>query len=153
MKTDRYQRLPKIQGDDAKDSALLGRMAADARAYLESFKWCPPISTTYLASGVGGIAAIFLFEFSTPIRDTDERLWVIVGDLPSAYLVVETDDSPADAMERYCGLMEDWIAAVRDGTSLQDVFPVTADPTPESALLLEKRIAFLLAEIIPRMLK
>jgi len=80
-------------------------------------------------------------------------LWVIVGDLPSAYLVVETDDSPADAMERYCGLMEDWIAAVRDGTSLQDVFPVTADPTPESALLLEKRIAFLLAEIIPRMLK
>jgi hypothetical protein len=49
--------------------------------------------------------------------------------------------------------MEDWIAAVRDGTSLHDVFPVAADPTPECALLLEKRIAFLLAEIVPRMLK
>ncbi len=50
--------------------------------------------------------------------DGYQRLPQIVGD------VVEMDDSPADAMERYCGLMEDWIAAVRDGTSLQDVFPV-----------------------------
>jgi hypothetical protein len=153
MNMDGYQRLPIIVGDDAKDSALLRRMAADAQAYLESFKWCPPISSAYLASGVGGIAAVFLFEFLRPIHDTDDRLWVIVGDLPSAYLVVEIGDSPADAMERYCGLMEDWIAAVRDGTSLEDAFPVAADRTPESALVLEKRVAFLLAEIIPRMFK
>ena len=84
----------------------------------------------------------------------DDKLWIVVGDLPSAYLVVEPDDSPGDALERYCGLMEDWIAAVRDGADLNNVYPVTAEPTPptrENADLLERRVAFLLAEIIPRM--
>jgi hypothetical protein len=128
-------------------------MMPTTQPYCAEWPQTPPISSAYLASGVGGIAAVFLFEFSRPVHDTDDRLWVIVGDLPSAYLVVEIGDSPADAMERYCGLMEDWITAVRDNTSLQDVLPVAADPTPESALLLEKRVAFLLAEIIPRMFK
>jgi hypothetical protein len=48
--------------------------------------------------------------------------------------------------------MEEWIAAVRDAGTLSEVFPVSAEPTPENAELLEKRTAFLLAEIIPRML-
>jgi hypothetical protein len=153
MNTNGYQLLPNIVGDDDQDTALLRSMAADAQAYIESFAWCPPISEAYLASGVGGITALFLFEFFRRIRDRDDRLWVVVGDLPKAYLVVEPNDSPAVVMEQYCGLMEDWIAAVRNGTSLQEVFPVAAEPTPENALSLEKRIAFLLEKIIPRMLK
>lgn len=79
-------------------------------------------------------------------------MWVVVGDLPTAYLVVEPEDSPAQALERYCDLMEQWIASVRDG-QLSEVFPVSAEPTLENADALEKRIAFLLAEIIPRMLQ
>lgn len=153
MNKDGYQLPPNIVGDDDQDTAMLLGMAADAQAYIESFDWCPSISATYLASGVGGIAAVFLFEFPQRIRDTDDQLWVVVGDLPKAYIVVEPNDSPAVVMEKYCGLMEDWIAAVRDGTSLQKVFPVAAEPTPENALSLEKRIAFLLEQIIPRMLK
>ena len=82
---------------------------------------------------------------------TDDKLWIVVGDLQRAYLVVEPDDSPADALERYCGIMEDWIAAVRDGADLNNVYPVTAEPSRENADLLERRVAFLLAEIIPRM--
>jgi hypothetical protein len=103
----------------------------------------------YLAHGVGGLIALFLVEFPRKINGTDDRLWVVVGDLPSAYLVVEPDDSAADALERYCGLMEEWIVAVRDGGDLSKVYPVTAEPTPENAELLERRVAFLLAEIIP----
>jgi len=80
-------------------------------------------------------------------------LWVVVGDLPNAYLVVEPNASPAVVMEQYCSLMEDWIAAVRDGTRLREVFPVAAEPTTENALQLERRIAFLLQQIIPRMMK
>lgn len=146
-----FQRLPDIVGDDAADTALLRAMAKSARDYITSFNWCPPIRVSYLASGVGGIVAIFLFEFTSKIQDTDDRLWVIVGDLPSAYLVVEPVDSPQRALERYCELMEDWIAGIRDLTPLGKAFPVAAEPTPENAELLERRIAFLLAEIIPRM--
>jgi hypothetical protein len=138
-------------GDDAADTASLREMATAARDYITSFNWCPPINAGYLASGVGGIAAIFLFELTSKIQDTDDRLWVIVGDLPSAYLVVEPEDSPPEALERYCGLMEDWIAAIRDSTPLDKAFLVAAEPTSENAESLERRIAFLLAEIIPRM--
>ena len=140
-------------GDDDADTALLRAMAGSARDYISSFDWCPPIGACYLASGVGGIVAIFLFEFTDKIQDTDEQLWVIVGDLPSGYLVVKLEDSPQAALERYCDLMEDWIAAIRDSTPLDKAFPVAAEPTPENAELLERRIAFLLAEIIPRMAK
>jgi hypothetical protein len=105
----------------------------------------------YLAHGVGGVLAVFFVEFPRKIKGTDDKLWIVVGDLPSAYLVVEPDDSGADALERYCGLMEDWIAAVRDGADLNNVYPVTAEPTRENADSLERRVAFLLAEIIPRM--
>jgi hypothetical protein len=106
-----------------------------------------------LASGVGGLAAVFLFEFKTRIKGTDDKLWVIVGDLPSAYMVVEPNERPQDALEKYCELMEDWIQAVRDSAKLDDVFPVAAEPSLENAELLEKRIAFLLAEIIPGMIR
>ena len=152
MNTQGFQRLPDIVGDDDTDTALLLQMAASARDFITSFDWCPSINAIHLASGVGGLAAVFLFEFSRKIRQTDDRLWVVVGDLPTAYLVVEPEDSPAQALERYCDLMEQWIASVRDG-QLSEVFPVSAEPTLENADALEKRIAFLLAEIIPRMLQ
>ena len=146
-----FQRVPDIVGDDEEDTASLREMAVAAREYITSFAWCPPISAMYLAHGVGGVAALFLAELSRKIQGTDDRLWIVVGDLPSAYLVVEPQDSPAQALERYCELMEDWIAAVRDARNLDDVYPVSAEPTTENADLLERRVAFLLAEIIPRM--
>lgn len=148
-----FQLLPDITCDDDADTALLRAMARSARDYISSFDWCPAMGASYLASGVGGIVAIFLFEFTSKIQGTDDRLWVIVGDLPSAYLVVELEDSPREALERYCDLMEGWIAAIRDSTPLENAFPVAAEPTQENAELLERRIAFLLAEIIPRMVE
>jgi hypothetical protein len=153
MNTQGFQRLPDIVGDDDADTALLLQMAEAARNYITSFDWCPPINAIHLASGVGGLVAVFLFEFSRKIQQTDDHLWVVVGDLPTAYLVVEPEDSPSQALERYCDLMEEWIAAVRDTGKLSEVFPVTAESTPENANALEKRIAFLLAEIIPRMIQ
>jgi hypothetical protein len=151
MNTQRFQRVPDIGGDDAEDTALLLEMATSAREYITSFAWCPPVKAMYLAYGVGGVVAVFLVEFPHKIKGTDDRLWIAVGDLPSAYLVAKPDDSPADALERYCGLMEAWIAAAREGGDLNKVYPVTAEPTLENADLLERRVAFLLAEIIPSM--
>ena len=146
----RFQRVPDITGGDDRDTELLKEMAREARDYIASFRWCPQIEAMYLAHGVGGIIALFLAQFSHSIGGTDDRLWIVVGDLPNAYMVVEPDDSPPDALERYCGLMEAWIAAVRDKRDLGKVYPVAAKPTAENADLLERRVGFLLAEIIPR---
>lgn len=151
MNIQNFQRVPDIAGDDERDTALLREIASVAKEYITSFAWCPPLVAMYLAHGVGGIVGLFLAEFAQKIGGTDDKLWVVAGDLPSAYLVVEPEDSPAEALERYCELMEDWIAAVRDNGDFGEVYPVAAEPTVENADLLEKRVAFLLAEIIPRM--
>ena len=142
-----------IVGEDEEDTALLRKMATDACDYLSSFAWCPRIKEMYLAYGVGRVVAIFFVEFSEKIRGTDDKLWIVVGDLPNAYLVVEPSDNPADALTRYCELMEDWISAVQTTGDLLNVFPVTAAPTRENAENLRSRIEFLKKELISKMSK
>jgi hypothetical protein len=98
-----------------------------------------------------GVLGLFLFRFTKKIGSTDDQLWVVVGDLPSAYLVVLPPDSPQDVLDRYCTLMEEWVAEVRVGGDRGDVFPVRAEPTIENASMLAERIAFLRKEVIPDM--
>src|SRR5260370_27952817 len=100
-----------IVGGDEEDTKLLRKMAAEAREYIISFKWCLPIKSMRFADGVGGVIAIFLVEFEGKVGGTDNRLWIVVGDLPSAYMVVEPDDCAKETLEGYCELMNDWIDA------------------------------------------
>ncbi len=138
-----------IRGEDDEDTKLLNEMASDARNYIASFTWCLPITAMYLADGVGGIIAIFLVEFAGKIGGTDDRLWVVVGDLPSAYMVVEPDDCVQEALERYCLLMEDWVSAVRGNGDFENVYPVAAENTEEHADMLQGRLDSLRKDIIP----
>jgi hypothetical protein len=145
--------MPAIQdeivGDDAEDTALLEQMARDARAYIESFEWCPPISRVSLGYGVGGVLALFRFEFAYAIEDTDSELWVVVGDIPSAYFIYEGNEDKAVALECYCALMEEWALAVRDGDPVDECFPVDFEPTVENAEELISRVAFIRNELRP----
>jgi hypothetical protein len=138
----------KIEGEDPEDTELLRELAAEARAYMEAFEWCPNIESIHLALGVGGVVGVFLFQFDEVIEDDDDALWVVVGDLPSAYVIVEPDDDGISALSRYCELMEDWAFNVLKGHSLEDSFPVDAEATSEHAEMLNSRIAFLRSEII-----
>jgi hypothetical protein len=146
--TSDFQEESKIKGDDPEDTSLLREMAAEARAYMEAFEWCPSIESVHLALGVGGVVGVFLFQFDEVIEDDDDALWVVVGDLPSAYVIVEPDDDGISALERYCELMEDWAFNVLKGRSLEDSFPVEAEATQEHAEMLRQRIVFLRSEII-----
>jgi len=138
-----------IGGEDAEETAQLKAMLRDATDYLRSFRWCPPIDRIYLGRGVGGVVAVFLFHFSNPIQDNDEWLWVVVGDLPTAYLVLDQAGDPASALEMYCQLMDQWAKAVLEGRSLEDAFPVTAEPTPENAKSVLKRVNFIRTRLLP----
>ncbi len=142
--------VPDVSGEDEEDTALLRELAKTAQNYIRSFSWRPPIKNMFLAFGVGGVVAVFLVEFPVKIHGTDGMLWVVVGDLPSAYLVVEPDDHPADALERYCELMEQWVVAVRTSGDLRKVFPVSAEPTAEHARMLSTRVEMIRTTIIPQ---
>lgn len=147
--TSAFQEESKITGDDPDDTKLLREMAAEARAYIEDFEWSPPIESLHLGLGVGGVIAAFLVQFEEEIDGTDDdALWVVVGDLPSAYVVVEPDDDGVAALERYCEVMEDWAFNVLKGNSLDDSFPVEAEATDEHAEMLNSRIAFIRTEIL-----
>lgn len=145
-----FQRYPAIVGDDDEDTALLRNMADEARGYISSHTWCPPIREFHLACGVGGVFALFLVDFATKIAGSpDQSLWLVTGDLPSAYFVTENAKTPREALECYCNIMEDWVAAVLDGGDLDEVYPVDVEENAENAKALESRLKFLRAEVIP----
>ena len=147
--TSSFQDESEITGDDPEDTELLREMAAEARAYIEDYEWCPPVESVHLAFGIGGVVAAFLVQFDEAIEDTDDdALWIIVGDLPNAYVIVEPGDDGEAALSRYCGLMEDWTFNVLKGNSLEESFPVAAEATHENAEMLNQRIAFIRTEIL-----
>ena len=80
----------------------------------------------------------------------DNLIWVIVGDLPSAYITVENSPNPACALDSYIGAMEDWVEAVEQGRPVFDIIPVNAEPTLANAQRLKTRLSFLDEEILAR---
>ena len=149
MNTSGFQRAGSISGDSPEDTAALREMAATAQKYLLSFHWCPTIKQIFLAYGVGHVVAVFLVQFAEKIDGKDEFLWVINGDIPFAYLVIDHAPSPSDALRIYCNLMEEWVDAVIGGKDLADVFAIDAKPTKRNAQSLRRRIQFLREKIIP----
>ena len=66
-------------------------------------------------------------------RDVDELLWVVVGDIPPAYLVTDDAPDPVAALQAYIREMRRWIEAVRLGRPIADLIPVNALPTAVNA--------------------
>jgi hypothetical protein len=139
-----------IAGEDPEDTRLLMEMLEKARAYLTRYAWCPAIREARLAFGIGGVIALFLVQLEERIAGTDDQLWVVVGDLPSAYFVIDDVPGPQSALDTYCSLMEDWVEAVLSGHELRKSFPVDAKPSQANALALRSRLAFLRQRVLPQ---
>jgi hypothetical protein len=141
-------RASELQGEDAEDTLLLQQLLVKAHAYLRSYRWCHRIQESYFGLGVAGVVGVFLLRIVGG-EGVDDWLWVVVGDLPSCYLV--TDDAPdgVSALEVYCELMDDWIAWVRAGCVGKAVFPVDAPATEEAACALGSRLDCLRSTVIP----
>ena len=142
--------IEEMVGEDEDETVSLRQMFERAEAYLKSFKWCAPIAERFFGYGLGGVVAVFLFKFATKIKGTDDWLWVVVGDMPSAYLVTDHAPDAGCALLGYCQLMEEWAQAVLDGGAVDKTFPVAAPATPDLAEMLLSRIGFIREHIIPR---
>ena len=140
--------LAEMAGDSNEDTALLQRMAADAEKYLLGFAWCEAIRERYFECGVGGVVAVFLFRIA-PQANVDEYLWVVVGDVPPAYLVIDGNKNPTLALRSYIDEMRKWVAAAEAGQSVHELIPVNAPATFEVAQSLKTRLDFIEAEIVP----
>jgi hypothetical protein len=136
-----------IQGEDPEETRLLQETFEEASKYLKKMKWCQGIKKGYFGIGIGGVFGVFLFNIEAA-PNIDEWLWVISGDLPSAYLVTDEARDPVNALKVYCDLMDGWIKKVR-GKEAGPVFPVEAEPTVQNSKMLEKRVRLLREKIIP----
>jgi hypothetical protein len=141
-----------ISGGDEQDTILLRTMLEDANEYISSFSWCGTVLSSYFGAGVGGIFAVFLFHIRPSRPGIDPWIWVVVGDIPSAYLPVADCQSPADVFRTYIQGMSKWVELARlgrTGTPDQGVPPMNVPATPEWAEKLNQRLNGLTLAVTP----
>jgi hypothetical protein len=135
--------LSEVAGDNAEETSYLLDLAERAKEYLTSFGWCQSISEMYFGDGIGKIIGLFLCRIAPAAMDVDEWLWVVVGDVPPAYLVTDECKNPAQAIDAYVEEMNKWIELAAQGKSSKEVIPVNVPATPESAEQLRVRLEML----------
>jgi hypothetical protein len=141
--------VEELSGEDAAETEELRALARKAEQFIASFSWCNLIERAYAGIVVPSVIGTFLFEIKPTTPHVDRVLWVIVGDVPPAYLVVDEAPNPAMALKRYVELMSDWVKAVEEKRSVEDLIPVNAAPTQEYAAMLRSRLAFLRDRVLP----
>lgn len=133
-----------------KEARAVEALGAAAAAFVNSYRWTPPIEKLVLAFGVGPILGLYLMRFEPGGRPEDRERWVVVGDLPSMHF--ETDDAPtpSDALRLYCAIAQDWADNVLAGRDLSESYPIDVAPTSEHANMLLSRIEFIRQKLVPR---
>jgi hypothetical protein len=140
-----------IVGDDEQDTFLLRTMADDAKRYISSFSWCEEVLDSYFGGGVGGIFAVFFFHIC-PGPNVEPWIWIIVGDIPPAYLPLSDCRTPSDVFSTYINGMSNWVELARKGqtgTQEQGVPPVNVPATPEWAERLSQKLHGLTLAVKP----
>lgn len=130
------------------EQGSLAAMAAEAKEFLLSHQWCRSIRRGYLDKGWEGILGVFWFEIEPSQEQVDTSMWVIVGDVPPAYIC---NDNPngRSALEAYTEEMQRWIEAAMTGRPVDDLIPVNVPPQKESAEMLASRLDFIRKELLP----
>lgn len=118
-------------------------------SFLRQFRWANVKEPLWVGESIPGVLGLFLVELMPSEEDIDQFIWVVVGDVPPAYLSSQFANSPREALECYIAEMRAWVMAVRQGEPVDDLIPVNADPTQENASALSSRLSFLEERIVP----
>jgi hypothetical protein len=138
-----------IDYSSEEEVAALKALTDDAWAFVNGYRWTPPIADLVLAFGVAPIVGLYLMRFEPGGRPEDRERWVVVGDLPSMHFETDDTPTPAWALQLYCAIAQDWADNVVAGRDLSDSYPIPVAPTKEHAELLYSRIDFIRRKIIP----
>jgi hypothetical protein len=134
---------------DTLGGADVPTMTSAATAFLAGQPWCSYVVSTVPVFAIAGAIGVFRCSLIPRHPDADVMVWVVVGDVPSAYLVHEPGDSWQDALDGYVTEMQRWIDAVRGGQRPgDDIIPVDAPPTSENAELLASRLEFIRTKLL-----
>jgi hypothetical protein len=122
-----------------------------AKAFLAGFHWAKQTGKVWVGESIPRVLGLFLFELAPVSADVDRYIWVIVGDVPPAYISSEYAKTPREALESYISEMDAWAEAVERGEAVDELIPVNGDPTKENAAALKSRLSFIAKKIIPHL--
>lgn len=145
--------LPVPKGLERGRNHAFAQYHTAARDHLLFYNWCDGIIEEYVGAYYEGIIGIFLFRFMPRLVSVDEWIWVVVGDLPPAYLTCDACENPAEALAGYLGEMMEWVEAAERGESVANLIPVNVPSTQENASSLRTRLRFLQQKILPELCK
>lgn len=116
--------------------------------FIRSFAWSGELLAMYEGFQEPDMLGIFLTQLRPAQPQVDEWLWVVVGDLPPAYLVADDNPTVAQAVLGYADEMQRWVDAVRTGAPVDDLIPVNVPPTTAFADMLSSRLAILRGTVL-----
>ncbi|HET7550627.1 MAG TPA: hypothetical protein VFK04_05010 [Gemmatimonadaceae bacterium] len=131
---------PPMESPPSLRDAEVPTLAREAERFLARHRWCARVSQVTSVFAISGVLGIFRCSLVPSDPSADAVVWVIVGDLPPAYIAYEPEDCWQDALRGYVEETEEWVEGVRTGASLDDVIPVNAPATPEYADMLASRL-------------
>ena len=144
----RVTTIAELMGEDEEETRALGEMASAAASYVTSFAWCEGIKEEYAGIAIPGVIGVFLLRIVPASPEADEWLWVIVGDIPPAYITLDDCPNAATALDGYIGAMQEWADAVKQGRPVDELIPVNAPATSDYAEMLESRLRFLESRVL-----
>lgn len=124
-------------------------LVESAERFLDGFRWAKRTGAIWVGECVPGVLGLFLVELDPPEPDIDKLIWVVVGDVPPAYISSVYAQTPREALVAYVAEMEAWVEAVEHGQSVDDLIPVNGVPTIENAEALKIRLGLIGREILP----
>lgn len=135
--------ITSMKGEDARETAELSELFERAKEYLSSFNWCDGIKDSYFGLGVGKIVGVYLFKILHTRSEVDDFVWIVVGDIPPAYITIDDAPNAACALDAYIGAMREWVSAVLSSAPVDELIPVNVPPTQKWARQLTSRLDFL----------
>lgn len=119
--------------------------------FLSQFHWAKVKGLPRVGESLPGIVGVFLVELQPSEKDIDQYIWVVVGDVPPAYISSQYAQSPKEALLCYIAEMRAWVEAVRQGKGTDELIPVNGEPTEENAAALSSRLTFLENSVLAEM--
>lgn len=135
-----------IFDSDPVEMKILQERVEEAKNYILSFNWCTVVKKLWFA---GGFSSVTVFFVEIESVNYDKNLWIIVGDLPPAHLVVDEIPDLKEALLSYVYHMRKWVAAVKKGRSVKNCIPVNVAPDLKNAETLELRLNFIERVYVP----
>lgn len=129
-------------------SGKLSALEEAAANYIRSFAWSGELLAMYEGFQEPEILGVFLVHLRPAQPHVDEWLWVVVGDLPPAYLVADDNPTTERAVEGYVKEMQRWVDAAKAGASVDKLIPVNVPPTEEFATMLSSRLRILSGTVL-----